>query len=158
MNSLPGESAPAGAIPDDSAGWALVERSAWHLLEKKGQALVALDLRGLSDVCDFFLVASGNSQVQVKALAGHLQDNLPEAGHRPRGVEGQDTGRWILLDYFDVVVHVFQEEVRQHYQLERLWGDAPRLELDPVHFGDPEVARRHPDLNFTMASEADGRD
>ena len=80
------------------------------------------------------------------------------AGHRPRGVEGQSSGRWILLDFFDVVVHVFQDEVRRHYQLERLWGDAPRLELGPAHFADPEVARRHPDLNFTMAAEQSGQD
>lgn len=156
--SSPQDDGVSFAIPDDSSGWALVERTAWHLVEKKGEDLLALDLRGVSDVCDFFLLASGTSQVHVKALARHLQGELPEAGHRPRGVEGQSSGRWILLDFFDVVVHVFQDEVRQHYQLERLWGDAPQLELGPDYFADPAVVRRHPDLSFNMAAEDGGQD
>ena len=65
-------------------------------------------------------------------------------------------GRWALLDFFDVVVHVFKTEAREYFNLERLWGDAPRLDLDPEHFSAAEVAARHSDLNFTTAAGPDG--
>ncbi|MCK9996215.1 MAG: ribosome silencing factor [Candidatus Krumholzibacteria bacterium] len=146
------------SLPDDSAGYALTERAAWHLLEKRAEDLVVLDLRGRSDVCDFFLIASGNSKTQVQALAKHMHKSLLGAGHRPKGLEGMDSGRWALLDFFDVVVHIFQTDVREYFQLEKLWGDAPRLDLDSAWFALPETAGRHPDLNFTTTSGADRAD
>ena len=149
-NPEPAEVVPA--MPDESEGWRLVERAAWHLLEKKAEDLVALDLRGRSDVCDFFLLASGTSTIQTKALAKHLQDTLLTAGHRPKGLEGLDEGRWALLDFFDVVVHVFVPDAREYFQLERLWGDAPRLDLDPAWFAREDVQQRHPDVSFNMTA------
>ncbi len=150
---------PAGEgdfnIPDDSTGFRLAEAAVWFLLEKKAEDIVILDLRGVSDVCDFFVIASGASDVQVKALGRHLRRKLDGMGHDPAHVEGQDTGTWVLLDYFDVVVHVFHEDTRQYYQLERLWDDARRLDLGPDWFGDPAVAARHPDLEFTLAPGAE---
>lgn len=149
------EAAAPGGIPDSSAGYLLAERAVWHLLEKKAEDAVVLDLRGRSDVCDFFVIAGGSSAAQVKALARHVHDSLLAAGERAKGLEGMNEGRWALLDFFDVVIHIFHAETRLYYQLERLWGDAGRLELAPQWFQDPEVARRHPGLNFTMPGAED---
>jgi len=145
-------------LPDDSPGFVLAERAGWHLLEKMGEDLVVLDLRGRSDVCDFFLLASGQSKIQVNALAKHLHKELLGAGHRPKGLEGMDQGRWALLDFFDVVVHIFHTEAREYFQLEKLWGDAPRLDLDSAWYASPDTAGRHPDLNLTTSSGADRAD
>lgn len=149
---------PEFAIPDDSDGWKLAERAAWHLLEKNADDVVVLDLRGHSDVCDFFLLASGESDVQVRAAAKHLQDVLVGAGHKPKSSEGMSEGRWALLDYFDVVVHVFHVRSREYFQLERLWSEGRRLDLGPAWFADPQVVARHPDLNFATAAGAGGTD
>ncbi len=145
----------AFSIPDDSKGFRLAEASCWLLLEKQAQDVVILDLRGSSDVCDFFVLAEGNSDTQVRALARNLRDRLLDAGQKPRNVEGMEKGRWVLMDYFDVVIHVFQGDTRRYYQLEHLWNDARRLDLTPDWFRDPQVADRHPDLKFTFASAAE---
>lgn len=136
-------------IPDDSPAYALAERCAWHLLEKKLEDVVVLDLRGRSDVCDFFVIASGAADTQVQAAARHLHDEAAAAGHHAHAVEGLREGRWVLIDFFDVVVHVFHQRSRDYFQLERLWGDAPRLDLAPAWFAAADVAARHPDLRFT---------
>jgi ribosome-associated protein len=155
----PEVTAAAGhTLPDDSAGYLLAERVCWHLLEKKAADLVVMDLRGRSDVCDFFVLASGQSHIQVTALAKHVSNALVGAGHKPKGVEGLNEGRWALLDFFDVVVHIFNTEARGYFQLERLWGDAPRLDLGPAWFASGETAARHPDLNFTTVADAAGTD
>lgn len=97
-------------------------------LERKAQDVVALDLRGISSAADFFVIASGTSDVQVKAIAEHITEELRKEGSRPDHVEGLTGGRWVLLDYVDFVVHVFHPQTRGFYQLETLWGDAPRWE------------------------------
>lgn len=99
-------------------------------LERNARDPVVLDLRGLSDAADFFLIASGDSDVHTRAIADNLQERLAEGDVRPSGVEGRGPGRWILLDYIDVVVHIFLPRVREFYQIERLWGDAPRARLE----------------------------
>ena len=142
----PDEQEKAYAIPDDSSGWLLAERAGWHLLELQGEDVLILDMRGLSDVCDFFVLATGTSDVHVKALARHAQDKLFEMKERSRGVEGLGDGRWALLDFFDVIVHVFKADVREYYQLEKLWGDAQRLEVNHEWYGSPEVKERHSGL------------
>jgi ribosome-associated protein len=147
-----GTGAPEFTMPDDSAAYALAEAAGWHLLDKVAQNVVVMDLRGRSDVCDFFVLGSGQSANQVRALAKHLHNELLDAGHKPKGLEGMNDGRWALLDFFDVVVHVFDEKAREYFQLERLWGDAPRRDLDPAWFADPAVAARHPGLKFTFAN------
>jgi ribosome-associated protein len=139
-------------MPDESEAWLLAERICWHILEKQGEDLVVLDLRGRSDVCDFFVLGTGNSDVQVRAIAKNIQDQLLPANQKVRGLEGMNEGRWALLDFFDVVVHVFQPDTRDFFQIERLWGDAGRLEIAPEWFGSDEVAARHPDLNFATAA------
>lgn len=152
------EPAAEFALPDDSAAYSLAERVCWHIMEKKGEDLVILDLRGRSDVCDFFVVASGNSDVQVRALGKNVQDQLVGVGQKTRGLEGMHEGRWVLLDYFDVVVHIFQTEAREYFSIERLWGDAARLDIGPEWFAAEDVAARHPDLKFISAAGSGGTD
>lgn len=147
--SAPGAEASAFTMPDGSAAFALAERVCWHILEKRGEDIVVLDLRGRSDVCDFFVVATAASDTQVRAVAKNVLDRLAAAGHKDRGSVGLGEGRWALVDYFDVVVHVFQTRARDYFQIERLWGDSGRLDVGPAWFSEPEVAERHPDLKFT---------
>ena len=156
--SAPGapEAAPEPTMPDTSDAWLLAERAAWRLLEKNADEVVVLDLRGRSDVCDFFVLVSGQSETQVKALARHLRDTLLDEGVKAKGLEGLDGGRWALLDFFDVVVHVFHVRTREYFQLERLWGDAPRLDLEPAWFAAHGAHERHPDLNFATAAGPGG--
>ena len=98
-------------------------------LTKKGFDVKILKLKEISSVCDYFVVVSGDADIQVKAIAKAVREGLREAGYKPYHSEGEDKGNWVLLDYVDVVVHVFYEPTRQFYQLERLWGDAPTEEL-----------------------------
>ena len=107
-----------------------VERAAELAFERKATDVVALDLASISGATDYFLLASGRSDVHVKAIAENIVEELKKVGHRPDHVEGLKGGRWVLIDYIDFVVHVFHEEARFFYQLEVLWGDARRLEFD----------------------------
>ena len=99
-------------------------------IERNARTPIVLDLRGLSDVTDFFVIATGDSDTHAKAISDHVLDRLRESGVRPVGVEGRSTGNWVLMDYVGLIVHVFLGEVREFYQLERLWGDAPSFELE----------------------------
>jgi len=112
-----------------SAGLDLVRRAAHAARSKKAHDLVALDLRELDGVADYFLICSGGSEVQVKAVAEAVEEKLREAGARPWHVEGLEGRRWVLLDYVEMVVHVFHEKTREYYMLDRLWGDARSIEL-----------------------------
>lgn len=105
-----------------------VTRAADLALEIKAHGVVILDLRGISTATDYFVLASGTSDVQVKAIAEHVVDELKKEKVGLAHVEGLSGGRWVLLDYIDFVVHVFHPQSRDFYQLENLWGDAPRWE------------------------------
>ncbi len=140
----------------DHPGYLLAERAAWWALGKRAEGLLLLDLRGRSDVCDFFLIATGAVDVQVRAICDAVIAGLGRAGEQPHHVEGLEACRWALLDYVDVVVHVFQPDARGYYLLERLWGDAPRLELVDDHFADPAVRARHPWLEAADAAPPAG--
>jgi ribosome-associated protein len=107
-----------------------VERAAELALERKATDVVALDLASISGATDYFLLASGRSDVQVKAIADNIVEELKKEGIRAEHIEGLQSARWVLIDYIDFVVHVFHEEARDFYQLEVLWGDAPRLEFE----------------------------
>jgi len=96
---------------------------------KKATDMVGLDLTSLDGVADYFLICSGASEPQVKAIAEEVEDKLREAGARAWHVEGREGRRWVLLDFVDVVVHVFHEKTREYYLLERLWGDAGKVDL-----------------------------
>ena len=107
----------------------LLRAAAAAARSKKAERLVALDLAGLQGVADYFLVCSGASEPQVRAIAEAVEDQLRARDVRPWHVEGGEGRRWILLDYVDVVVHVFHEKTREYYLLERLWGDARSVDL-----------------------------
>ena len=109
---------------------AVVNRVGELVLEKRGVEVVALDLRGIYDSADYFLIATGNSDVQVKAIADHIVAELKLEDLRPDHVEGLESGRWGLIDYVDVVVHIFHPVERDFYQLDVLWGDAPKSVFD----------------------------
>lgn len=93
--------------------------------DRKAVELRVLHLEKVSDFTDYFLICSGTSERQVQAIADSVQERMREERVRPLHVEGYNRGQWILLDYGDFVVHIFQEEPRRFYSLERLWGDAP---------------------------------
>ena len=106
-------------------------RAATVLVDHKATDVVVLDLRPVSDMTDYFIVASGSSDTHVRASAGHVMDTLKREGLEVQSVEGLEQGRWVLLDYVDFVVHVFHPSLRTFYQLERLWGDAPAVAVTP---------------------------
>ncbi len=110
------------------------------LLDRKAIDLVILEVKDLSSFTDYFLICSGNSDRQVQAIAFHIEEKLGKQGIHPLGVEGKREGRWILLDYGEVIIHVFYQPVREFYDLERLWSEAPRVELPPVS----KVRRKRP--------------
>jgi ribosome-associated protein len=93
--------------------------------DRKGRDRLLLDLRGISNATDYFLLVTGTSDTHVKAVADNVIEELRAEGVRPLHVEGLRAGRWVLIDYVDFVVHVFHPAAREFYQLERLWGDAP---------------------------------
>jgi len=100
--------------------------------DRKARDVVALDLRGLTDAADYFVVASGTSDAHVRGIANLVLQRLAERGVEAHHVEGIAGGRWVLLDFIDFVVHLFHPEARAFYQLERLWGDAPALRYSPT--------------------------
>lgn len=121
------ETKEADSIPPVTAEVeARVRRIARLLQDKKALDIALLDLRAVTDTADFFVLCSGTSDLHVKALAEELCDQLGAAGEGPWHVEGYETRRWVLLDFVDIVVHIFRQEVREFYALERLWGDAVR--------------------------------
>jgi len=99
--------------------------------DNKAHDVVLLDLHTVTDMTDFFVVASGTSDTHVRSIAEHVVSDLAARGVRVQSVEGLEQGRWVLLDYVDFVVHVFHPSLRSYYQLERLWGDAPALAVSP---------------------------
>ncbi len=99
-------------------------------LDKKGEDVTVLDVRGLSSYADYFVIMTADSERQASAIADHLEQTMKELGVSKVGVEGYETGRWILVDYGDVVAHVMNRESRGFYDLEGLWADAPRLQVE----------------------------
>lgn len=98
-------------------------------LSKNGFDIKLLNLKNVSSMCDYFVIASGSADVHVKAIAKTVLTGLAEVGHKPIHNEGSKEGNWIVLDCFDVIVHIFHEPTRQFYALEKLWGDVPVEEL-----------------------------
>ena len=127
MNASP-QRLEADAVP---APERLAEMIAALAFDKKAQDVVVLDLRDVGGYTDFFVICSGGSDRQTKAIHDGIHLGLKQHhGLLPRRVEGATEARWVVMDYLDVVAHVFQGEVREHYRLESVWGDVPRLELD----------------------------
>jgi ribosome-associated protein len=99
-------------------------------LDRKALELVVLDMAGLVMYTDLFVICSGQSTQQVKAIVERIEEGLKAGGIRPQGVEGRTFAHWVLMDYGDVIVHVFEEETREFYELDKLWMDAPRVAVD----------------------------
>lgn len=115
----------------------LADLIAGYALDKKAQDVVELDLRGVSGFTDAFVLCTGNTDRQVKAIHDAIHFGLKkEHGLLPRRVEGLTESRWVLMDYLDVVVHVFTPEARDFYRLEALWGDVPRRVFEAGPEGD----------------------
>jgi ribosome-associated protein len=102
-------------------------------LEKKAYDLIVLDVRGLTSIADYFIVCSGRSDRQVQSIAQGLEENAADEGFKPFAVEGAQRGHWVLVDFSDVIVHVFYEPVREFYDLDGLWGHAPRATLPEAY-------------------------
>ncbi len=112
--------------PDEDAKAAgLAHRIASLALDKKANDVVILDVRGKTSYADYFVIASGDSERQVTAMAEHVETELRNQGVRPLGTEGGERGQWVLLDFGEVVTHLFYNEVRTFYDLEGLWTDVP---------------------------------
>jgi ribosome-associated protein len=109
---------------------ATAQSAARAALDKKASALTVLDVARVSSVTDYFLVCSGRSTTHVRTIADAIRLALKEQGIRPLHAEGRAESGWVLLDYGDVLVHVFLEETRAYYALERLWGDAPSIPIE----------------------------
>ena len=109
------------------------------LEEKKAEDLVILDLKGLSSVTDILVIASGHSDRHVQAVSEHLSQEMKKRGFRPLGSEGLQGGRWALIDYGDIIVHVFYDDLRNYYDLEGIWSDAP-----VIFAADETRSRRSP--------------
>ena len=113
-----------------AASLGLAQRAAAIALDNKAQDVVMLDLRGVSDMTDYFIIASGTSDTHVRAVGDHVIEEMKQYGARAHHVEGLEKGRWVLIDFVDFVVHVFHPTLRNFYQLERLWADAEQVGLD----------------------------
>lgn len=115
-------------------------------MDKKASDLVVFEVGGLTTVADYFIICSAESHRQVRAIRDHIEDALSKHGCHLFSAEGEETSRWILMDYSDLIIHIFKDDVRSFYALERLWGDAPRLEapLDAAALpsGMPKPAKR----------------
>jgi len=113
--------------------------------DKKAQDIVALDISGVATFADYFLLCSGDSARQIQAIADEVEAKLAAAGCRPAHVEGYANAEWVLLDYLDMVVHVFSRKAREYYDLERLWRDARAIDvaglLEPAGTGTAPVRR-----------------
>nr|WP_095532659.1 ribosome silencing factor [Domibacillus epiphyticus] len=97
--------------------------------DKRAENITALDMNGISPVADFFVICHGNSDKQVQAIAREVKEKAEELGADIKRMEGFDEARWVLIDIGDVVVHVFHRDERVYYNLERLWGDAPHVDI-----------------------------
>lgn len=97
--------------------------------DKRAEDIVVLNMQGVSLLADYFLICHANSERQVQAIAREMQDKAQEAGYEVKRLEGMDSARWVLVDMGDVVAHVFHKDERAYYNLERLWGDAPQLDV-----------------------------
>ena len=117
-----------------------VAKAVQAALDKKAQDVVVLDLRHTPAFTDYFVLCSGHNQRQVKAIADAVEETLRAAKVRPAHVEGYDRADWVLMDFFNFVVHIFSPQTRAFYSLERLWGDAERIDVSDESAADSKRA------------------
>ncbi|MCI9667455.1 MAG: ribosome silencing factor [Angelakisella sp.] len=101
---------------------------------KKGMDITGIDIHDLTTIGDYFILVTGTSSPHVKALAEEVEDTLAREGLEPRRIEGAQSAAWILIDYQDVILHIFTKETRDFYDMERLWSDAPRMDLTVLQY------------------------
>ena len=112
---------------ENNSSQSLLEEIIQLAFEKKAQNLILLDLRGLSYLSDYFIVCNGTSEPQVKAIVDNIRKGT---SFKPKHLEGYENKKWVLLDYFDIIVHVFDEQGRNYYAIENIWADAPKKEFN----------------------------
>ena len=103
-------------------------------LEKKAKDIIVLNVKELSSFADYLIICSGRSDRQVKAIASSIEENLKKSRILPLGIEGEKSGKWVLMDYNDIVIHIFYEPTREFYNIERLWPDAPRIKVGDIDY------------------------
>tara|TARA_A100001011_G_C13835040_1_gene644520 strand:- start:88 stop:456 length:369 start_codon:yes stop_codon:yes gene_type:complete len=111
---------------DNNSSQSLLKEIIQLAFEKKAQNLISLDLRGLSSLSDYFVICNGKSEPQVKAIVDNIRKGT---NFKPRHLEGYENKKWVLLDYIDIIVHVFDEQERNYYSIENIWADAPKNEF-----------------------------
>ncbi len=118
--------------PTESDDVEEISRSIAHLIsEKKAEDVAILEVREVLPVCDFFVIGTGRNEQHLTSLSDHIQEKMKEWGQEePAGIEGYEEGLWVLMDYGTIVVHLFQEHVREYYRMESLWADAPITHYD----------------------------
>ena len=135
-----GSSSDAGSIGyKKEDGRALADLTSWDktlllteaALEKKACDLVVLEVAALTSISDYFIICAGRSDRQVQSIAQGIEEVAVKAGSKPYAIEGAGRGHWVLMDFSDVIVHIFYEPVRDFYDLDGLWSDAPRAQLPP---------------------------
>ena len=112
---------------DNNSSQSLFEEIINLAFEKKAKNLISLDLRGHSSLTDYFIICHGNSEPQIKAIVDNIRKGT---SFKPRHLEGYENKKWVLLDYFDIIVHVFDEKEREYYSVENIWADVPKQEFD----------------------------
>jgi ribosome-associated protein len=110
----------------------LVELSVRALDDKRAENIVVLDVQGISLVADYFMICHGNSEKQVEAIAREVKNRAQENEYPVKRLEGLDQSRWVLIDLGDIIVHIFHKDDRMYYNLEKLWGDAPTLNIESM--------------------------
>ena len=119
----------------------LAERVIAASMDAKAREVVILDVAELFGLADNFIIMSGRSDRQVQGIANRILDSLGREGVKPTSIEGFESGHWILLDFDDVIVHIFYEQMREHYNVESLWTTAPRREIEETFQSRPEIRR-----------------
>ncbi len=118
-----------GESPLDNNSKKKAIKAAKIAIDKKAKDIVILELKDLSIITDYFIICSGENPIQIKAIAEAIEDNFSKNKIPPIGIEGLDFARWVLMDYGDIIIHIFSEETRTFYELEKLWIDAPRIPI-----------------------------
>ncbi len=116
----------------------IIHQIAQAIYDKKGTNIIAIDVRGISSITDYVIIADGNVDRHVSALATEIQHIMRGEGEKPVHIEGQQVGDWVVLDYFQVVIHLLLPDMRQKYQLERLWPEGKVIDLDLTSKGKSE--------------------
>jgi ribosome-associated protein len=118
--------------------WERVLRCAQFALDKKAYDLVILEVTKLTSIADYFLICTGRSDIQVQTICRHIEESLVQTGIKPLAIEGFTYGQWVLMDFGDIVVHIFYETVRDFYNLEGLWVQAPKRTLPEPYYSQAQ--------------------